>query len=64
MNAEARLESPRDLSRLVLRPEVGHRGIGSERGIEMSLAWAVGAAVLAIVAWTIGNVLLRWVTLD
>ena len=64
MNAEANLKSPRDLARLVARPEVGHRGIGSERAIQMSLAWAVGAAVLAIVAWMIANLALRWITLD
>jgi hypothetical protein len=30
----------------------------------MTLPWAVGAAALAIAAWAIGTVLLRWVTLD
>ena len=64
MNAEASLRSTHDLGRLVAPPGVGRRRIGSERGMRMSLPWAVGTTLFLVIAWAIGTLLLRWVTLD
>jgi hypothetical protein len=64
MNAEASLTSTHGLAHVDARRSVGHRRIGGERGIRMSLSSAVGAAVIAVAAWAIGTVLLHWVTLD
>jgi hypothetical protein len=54
-------------SYLVLQPGArgDHSSMRHARGGRVALAhWALGAAVLAVVAWLIGNTLLRWVTLD
>jgi len=63
MNAEVSLRSTRDLGHLP-PPGIGHGRIGSARGMRMSLPWAVGTAVFVVIAWAIGTLLLRWVTLD
>ena len=67
MDVDGVLRNGREVARPVRRhgADIGHRPMRSERGGQMPLAWwAIGGAVFALIAWAIGNTLLRWVTLD